>query len=35
MDDILKGPKSHDLLHHLLEDIVRHGSPCGFDVSKR
>ena len=32
MDDILRGPKSHDLMHHLVEDIVRRGSPSGFDV---
>ena len=33
MDEIMKGPKSHDLMHHLLQDVVRHGSPSGFDVS--
>ena len=33
MTDILNGPKSHDLQFHLLEDVVRHGNPSGFDVS--
>lgn len=25
------GPKTHDLEHHLQTDIMRHGSPAGFD----
>ena len=33
MDAILRGSKSHDLLHHLLEDVERHGPPSGFDCS--
>ena len=33
MEDILIGAKSHDLLYHLLEDVIRHGSPAGFDCS--
>ena len=33
MSEILSGPKSHDLMHHLLEDVLRHGSPSGFDCS--
>jgi len=33
MTDILNGPKSHDLQFHLLEDVVRHGNPSGFDCS--
>ena len=33
MSDILRGPKTHDLIHHLVEDLLRHGNPSGFDVS--
>ena len=33
MPDIMRGAKSHDLIHHLLEDVARHGSPAGFDCS--
>lgn len=33
MDQILRGPKSHDLQYHLTEDIERHGNPAGFSVS--
>ena len=33
MSDILNGPKSHDLQHHLVEDVVHHGNPAGFDCS--
>ena len=33
MDEILRGPKTHDLIHHLKEDLLRHGNPSGFDVS--
>ena len=32
MPDIMAGPKSHDLVNHLIEDIIRHGNPAGFDV---
>ena len=28
----MKGPKSHDIEHHLLEDILAHGNPAGYDV---
>ena len=33
MESILDGPKSHDLQHHLIEDLVRHGNPAGYDCS--
>ena len=33
MPEILQGPKYHDLQHHLIEDLVRHGNPAGFDCS--
>ena len=33
MSDILKGPKSHDLQHHLIEDLVQHGNPASYDCS--
>ena len=33
MPEILRGAKSHDLIHHLIEDIARHGHPTGFDCS--
>ena len=33
MPEILQGPKSHDLQHHLIEDLVRHGNPAGLDCS--
>ena len=33
MDSVMKGAKSHDLTNHLVEDIVRHGTPSGFDCS--
>ena len=33
MEDLLIGAKTHDLLYHLLEDVIRHGSPAGFDCS--
>ena len=32
MPDIMRGPKSHDIEHHLLQDIVAHGNPAGYDV---
>ena len=32
MSDVLRGPKSHDLMCHLLEDVARHGCPAGFSV---
>ena len=32
MPEIMGGPKSHDLVNHLIEDIIRHGNPAGFDV---
>ena len=31
MEVIAKGPKSHDLEHHIQDDIRRHGNPAGFD----
>ena len=31
MEDLVPGPKTHDLEHHIQEDILRHGSPAGFD----
>lgn len=33
MESILEGPKSHDLRYHLVEDLVRHGNPAGYDCS--
>ena len=33
MPDIMKGPKSHDIEHKLLEDILDHGNPAGYDVN--
>ena len=33
MPAIMNGPKSHDIEHHLLEDIMAHGNPAGFDVN--
>ena len=33
MQDILRGPKAHDLRYHLLEDLVRHGNPANYDCS--
>ena len=35
MPDIMRGPKSHDIEHHLLQDIVAHGNPAGYDVIGR
>jgi hypothetical protein len=32
MPDIMRGPKSHDIEHHLIEDIVAHRNPAGYDV---
>ena len=31
MEDLVPGPKTHDLVNHIQEDIKRHGSPAGFD----
>jgi hypothetical protein len=31
MEVLIPGPKTHDLEHHLQEDIRRHGNPAGFD----
>ena len=33
MPDIMRGPKSHDIEHHVIQDIVAHGNPAGYDVS--
>ena len=32
MPDIMRGPKSHDIEHHMMEDILAHGNPAGYDV---
>ena len=31
MEVLVAGPETHDLEHHLQTDIIRHGSPAGFD----
>jgi len=31
MEVVVPGPKTHDIVEHLQEDIKRHGSPAGFD----
>ena len=31
MVELVPGPKTHDLEHHIQEDILRHGNPAGFD----
>ena len=32
MPAIMRGPKSHDIEHHMLEDVLAHGNPAGYDV---
>ena len=31
LEDLVPGPKTHDLEHHIQSDILRHGNPAGFD----
>ena len=33
MPEIMSGPKSHDIEHHMSEDILAHGNPAGYDVN--
>ena len=33
MGTLLEGPEAHDLQHHLIEDLVRHGNPASYDCS--